>query len=127
MRGFNPHRRLYVLSGSWNSRGPFLFTRPLRRLESLAWKGIGLDSPPAYTNGANMTAAFFIDLPNFYSRLLNSKMAELKVMKEYFLQWLDFDLLAGSLEPSFSGIWIFYSGTRFGPSRAISILVYDKT
>ncbi len=61
-------------------------------------------------------AAFFVDLPNFYSRLLKSDLAEPRSLRDYFLYWLDFDLLATSLTESFSGIWIFYSGERIGPS-----------
>ena len=67
--------------------------------------------------------AFFIDLSNFYGHLLKSKIAEPKVLKEYFLTWLDFDLLAKSISDNYSGIWIFYSGQRVGPS---SERIYGK-
>ncbi len=60
--------------------------------------------------------AFFVDLPNFYSRLLKSKIEDPKTLRDYFLDWLDFDLLARSLADSFTGIWVFYSGERIGPS-----------
>jgi uncharacterized LabA/DUF88 family protein len=60
--------------------------------------------------------ALFIDLPNFYSRLLKSGIAEPRFLRDYFLYWLDFDLLAEALTDSFSGIWVFYSGERIGPS-----------
>lgn len=61
-------------------------------------------------------ATFFIDLPNFYSRLLKSGIGEPRFLRDYFLYWLDFDLLAKSLIPAYSGIWVFYSGERIGPS-----------
>jgi uncharacterized LabA/DUF88 family protein len=65
-----------------------------------------------------MTAtAFFIDLPNFYSHLLKSSVEEPRALRDYFLYWLDFDLLAKALTGSFSGIWVFYSGGRLGPSN----------
>jgi uncharacterized LabA/DUF88 family protein len=60
--------------------------------------------------------AFFIDLPNFYSRLLQSGLGPPKLLREYFLNWLDFDLLASSLSMNINGIWFFYSGERIGPS-----------
>lgn len=60
--------------------------------------------------------AFFIDLPNFYSRLLKSGIENPRVLRDYFLEWLDFDLLAHSLVDDFTGIWVFYSGERIGPS-----------
>lgn len=64
-----------------------------------------------------MTAAFFVDLPNFYSHLLESSIEEPRFLRDYFLYWLDFDVLAKALVHSFSGIWIFYSGRRFGPKE----------
>lgn len=60
--------------------------------------------------------AFFVDLPNFYSRLLKSEIEEPRFLRDYFLNWLDLDLLARALSNSFSGIWVFYSGQRIGPS-----------
>lgn len=42
-------------------------------------------------------AALFIDLPNFYSRLLKSGIESPRFLRDYFLQWLDFDLLASNL------------------------------
>ncbi len=60
--------------------------------------------------------ALFIDLPNFFSRLLKSGIDEPRFLRDYFLNWLDFDLLASSLTNDYSGIWIFYSGDRIGPS-----------
>lgn len=61
-------------------------------------------------------AALFVDLPNFYSRLLKSGIEEPRFLRDYFLYWLDYDLLAKSLADVFSGIWVFYSGERLGPS-----------
>jgi uncharacterized LabA/DUF88 family protein len=60
--------------------------------------------------------ALFVDLPNFYSRLLKSGAEDTKILRDYFLEWLDFDLLARSLSETYAGIWIFYSGERIGPS-----------
>jgi uncharacterized LabA/DUF88 family protein len=60
--------------------------------------------------------ALFVDLPNFYSRLLKSGIEDPKTLKDYFLNWLDFDLLARSLTETYTGIWVFYSGERIGPS-----------
>ena len=66
------------------------------------------------------TAALFVDLPNFYSELLRSNIEERGFLKDYFLNWLDLDILAAKLTEektkSFSGIWVFYSGGRIGPS-----------
>jgi len=62
------------------------------------------------------TSALFIDLPNFYSRLLKSGIAEPRLLKEYFLNWLNFSVLSQELTDSFIGIWAFYSGERLGPS-----------
>jgi uncharacterized LabA/DUF88 family protein len=62
-------------------------------------------------------AALFIDLPNFYSHLLKSGIGEPRFLRDYFLYWLDLDLLAAALTDSFSGIWVFYSGERIGPSN----------
>jgi uncharacterized LabA/DUF88 family protein len=60
--------------------------------------------------------ALFVDLSNFYSNLLRSGIGEPSLLREYFLKWLDFDLLARSLVDTFSGIWVFYSGERIGPA-----------
>jgi uncharacterized LabA/DUF88 family protein len=61
-------------------------------------------------------ATLFVDLPNFYSRLLNSGIETPRFLRDYFLYRLDFDLLANELTGSSSSIWIFYSGKRIGPS-----------
>ncbi len=63
--------------------------------------------------------ALFVDLPNFYSHLLESKIEEPRLLRDYFLYWLDFDRLAEKLTGNFSTVWIFYSGRRFGrkPNR----------
>ncbi len=59
--------------------------------------------------------ALFVDLPNFYSRLLSSGIADATVLKGYFLHWFDFDRLAEKLTEEFSPVWVFYSGERIGP------------
>ena len=71
--------------------------------------------------------AIFIDLPNFYSRLLKSGLEDSRFLKDYFLDWLDFDILAGCLTDDYSGIWIFYSGNKIGPSseRIVGKELYD--
>lgn len=61
-------------------------------------------------------AALFVDLPNFYSHLLKSGIEEPRFLRDYFLHWLDLDLLAYALAGEVSGIWVFYSGERIGPS-----------
>lgn len=62
------------------------------------------------------TQALFVDLPNFYSRLLSSSIGDPGLLKDYFLYWFDFDRLAEKLTGEFSPAWVFYSGRRFGPS-----------
>ncbi len=61
-------------------------------------------------------AALFIDFPNFYSRLLKSGIEDPRYLRNYVLEWLDFDRLARSLTETYTGIWVFYSGERVGPS-----------
>jgi uncharacterized LabA/DUF88 family protein len=60
--------------------------------------------------------AIFIDLPNFYSGLLRSGIDKPEIMRDYFIDWLDFDILAHCFTDDYSGIWIFYSADRLGPS-----------
>ncbi|MCL4264801.1 MAG: NYN domain-containing protein [Anaerolineae bacterium] len=60
--------------------------------------------------------ALFVDLPNFYNGLLNSRVGEERSLRDYFLYWFDFDLLSQTLTREFSPVWLFYSGQRFGPS-----------
>lgn len=63
--------------------------------------------------------ALFIDLPNFYGSLLKSRIIEEPdILREYVLEWLDLDLLAKALTPSFLGIWVFYSQGKLGPAAA---------
>lgn len=61
--------------------------------------------------------ALFVDLPNFYSRFLESCIDEPRVLRDYFLEWFDFDRLAEKLTSENSSVWVFYSGRRFGPSE----------
>lgn len=68
-----------------------------------------------------MTSAVFVDLPNFYSHLLRSQVAGTggeaeRLLRDYFLCWLDFDRLAEWLTGECVAVWAFYSGRRFGPS-----------
>lgn len=60
--------------------------------------------------------ALFVDLPNFYSRLLRSDLGEARLLRDYFLYWLDFDRLSLALAGTVSPTWVFYSSRRFGPS-----------
>lgn len=62
--------------------------------------------------------AVFVDLPNFYSHLLRSGIGEPKMLRDYFLNWLDLDCLAGALTGDFCSVWVFHSGKRLGPSEA---------
>lgn len=65
--------------------------------------------------------AVFIDLSNFYNGLVRSKLTtDHKFLQDYFLNWLDFDLLANKLTSSnsFPDIWVFYSGGRIGSKEA---------
>jgi hypothetical protein len=64
--------------------------------------------------------ALFVDLPNLYGQLLGSRLGESKFLRDYFVNWLDFDMLAQKitgLSPTPS-VWIFYSGGRLGPPEA---------
>lgn len=63
-----------------------------------------------------MTAqALYVDLPNFYSHLLESWIGNPRSLRDYFLYWFDFDRLSRRLTSTVSPVWIFYSGRRFGP------------
>lgn len=62
------------------------------------------------------TTSLFVDLPNFYSRLLSSGIEDQRTLRDYFLHWFDFDRLANKLTRQYSNVWVFYSGRRFGPS-----------
>jgi hypothetical protein len=59
--------------------------------------------------------ALFVDLPNFYSHLVESSLGEPRQLRDYFLEWFDFDHLAKRLTDEYSPVWVFYSGRRFGP------------
>lgn len=60
--------------------------------------------------------AVFVDLPNFYSRLLDCGLGTPRELRDYFLEWLDLDLLAKWLTGEPCPVWVFYSGRRIGPS-----------
>jgi hypothetical protein len=62
------------------------------------------------------TAALFVDLPNFYSHLLRSGLAEPDVLRDYFSHWLDLDRLGEWLTRESSPVWVFYSGRKLGPA-----------
>lgn len=63
--------------------------------------------------GGEQTAVF-VDLANFYSSLIRSGIGEPRELRDYFLNWLDFDLIVGSLTEGSAPIWVFYSGRRLG-------------
>lgn len=58
---------------------------------------------------------FLVDLPNFYSRLLKSGLADMATLKDYFINWLDWDLLAQSLVPTPAEVLVFYTDPPLGP------------
>src|SRR4030067_2340910 len=60
--------------------------------------------------------ALFVDLPNFYSRFLSTGIDEPRILRDYFIDWFDFDRLAQKLTGEFCSVWVFYSGGRIGPS-----------
>lgn len=64
-----------------------------------------------------LDTALFVDLSNFYNDLLRSEIDEREVLKDYFLEWLDFDRLAEALTGECSSVWIFYSGSKLGPKE----------
>src|ERR1043166_8056805 len=61
-----------------------------------------------------MSNAVFVDLTNFYSRLVESGIAPPRELRDYFLSWLDLDLLAATLAEDGAPTWVFYSGRRLG-------------
>lgn len=61
-----------------------------------------------------MRRAVFIDLSNFYSRLIQSGLGDPREVRDYFLHWLDLGLLTKSLTGSAAPTWVFYSGQRLG-------------
>ena len=61
--------------------------------------------------------ALFVDLPNFYSHFLESKIEEPRLLRDYFLEWFDFDRLAYELTGEHSPVWVFHSNRRFGPRQ----------
>lgn len=67
-----------------------------------------------------MQSALFVDLPNLYTQLIKSGLLPSKEMRDYFLNWFDFDSLAARLTSSSQevSIWVFYSHGRIGPSDA---------
>ena len=63
-----------------------------------------------------MASALFVDLPNFYSSLHRTKAACGRTLRDYFLGWLDLDILAQHLTEESCPVWVFHSGKRIGPS-----------
>jgi hypothetical protein len=60
--------------------------------------------------------AVFVDLPNLYSQLLRLRLADNKLVRDYFLYWFDLDRLSERLTGEYSTVWVFYSDKRIGPS-----------
>ena len=77
-----------------------------------------MDVPYSVEGKNSMPSAVFVDLPNLYSQLVKSGLAEPKVVRDYFLNWLDFDTLTNVLAGDYVNTWIFYSHGRLGPSDA---------
>lgn len=62
--------------------------------------------------------AVFVDLANFYSRLLQTGLGPPDQLRDYFLTWLDFGRISEKLTLVRSPVWVFYSGRRIGPREA---------
>lgn len=66
----------------------------------------------------NMTTitrhAAFVDLSNFFNSLVRCGIDEPRELRNYFLHWLDFDLLAYAIVGEIVPVWVFYSGRRLG-------------
>lgn len=60
-----------------------------------------------------MSEALFVDLPNFYSSLLESRIDDPRLLRDYFLEWFDFDRLSERLTGENSP---FGSSTQVGGS-----------
>lgn len=65
-----------------------------------------------------MSESIFIDLPNFYSHLLKISEKNPETVRDYFLNWVDFDRIAMAMADIPVSIWVFYSGGKLGPSHA---------
>jgi len=61
-----------------------------------------------------------VDLPNFFNSLVQSFSLPPKKIKDYFLHWLEMDLLAAAINPEEHtiGSWIFYSNRAMGRTEA---------
>lgn len=64
-----------------------------------------------------MKHAFFVDLPNFYSQLTNSRLAKPNEWRNYFTEWFDFDRLATRLASDSADVWVFHSN-KIGSKEA---------
>lgn len=74
-----------------------------------------------------MKNAVFVDLSNFYSSCLKSKIVEPGVMRSYFIEWLDFDRLTNYLTGEWSPTWVFYSIGKTGSSDFRITNTYQDT
>ena len=61
-------------------------------------------------------SALFVDLSNFYSRLIKSGLDTPQGLRNYFVEWFDFSVLSKMLMGISSDVWIFYSGQKLGSS-----------
>jgi hypothetical protein len=60
--------------------------------------------------------SLFVDLSNFYSRLVKSEIDTPSNLRSYFIDWFDFSRIANYLCRDRADVWIFYSGTKLGAS-----------
>ena len=67
--------------------------------------------------------AVFIDLSNIYNQLLRTKWVDDSILRDYFLDWLNFRLLAQALTNGDApcDVWVFYSSSRIGGSSGSRI------
>jgi uncharacterized LabA/DUF88 family protein len=58
--------------------------------------------------------ALFVDLTNFYSQLIKSKLDSPQNLRSYFTEWFDFSALSSMLTYEATDVWVFYSGEKLG-------------
>lgn len=58
--------------------------------------------------------ALFVDLTNFYSQLIKSKLDSPQNLRSYFTEWFDFSVLSSMLTNEATDVWVFYSGEKLG-------------
>lgn len=63
------------------------------------------------------TTALFVDLTNFYTRLVESSLLPPEELRDYFMNWFDFTALSTYLAEKSSDVWIFHSANKLGPAK----------